>query len=306
MEELRALIQNKYGTDRIRYASIGGSATWGMRFPEDLKNGEQAVVHKFPAFETPFGQGSGMKLIEVKGVPILRVTHQGWKYGTNQFPSIEDSLQVFWVLKEAGVEQIIVDGSGGGITARQGDVMVCHDFVDLYSNPITTTFARRIGVDSWKRLANPFCPRLRKLLIEEANKILHERDSDPNMIKFGRIIDQGVYVTTQPGLFESSAQIRWYKQLGGDMVGQSLGQVAKLARICDMCIASIHILANDAEGLPANWGEVDMREFYLNCAVPMGQIVWNVLEKMVTQGRECTCLDYSAQTHLLGLPVKGA
>ena len=74
--------------------------------------------------DSPFGVGAAMKLLDISGKPVLRSTHQGWKYGRNEFPSANDSLQVFWVLKQAGVKRIIVDGSCGGITVRQGDVVL--------------------------------------------------------------------------------------------------------------------------------------------------------------------------------------
>ena len=91
------------------------------------------------------------------------------------------------------------------------------------------------------------------------------------------------------------------------MVGQSLGFIAKLARICDMCIAAIHIISNDAEGLPADFGETSMKDLYFQCAMPMARIVWNVLEQMVEQDEhECSCQSYKKDTDLSGLPVAGA
>ena len=306
MEQLFKVLKEHFHTDRVCIASMGGSATWGMRFPEDLV-GDDKVVAKFDGFDTPFGRGAAMKLVDVNGKPVLRITHQGWKYGCNEFPSANDSLQVFYVLWKAGIERIVVDGSCGGITLRQNDLVVSTDFVDLQSNPTTTLFAQTIGVDSWKRLADPFCADIREHLTKAAVK---ERDALKNAdgeFQFGRIVMEGVYVTTTPGLFETPAQVQWYKQLGGDIVGQSLGFIAKLARICDMCIAAIHIVSNDAEGLPADFGETSLKDIYLDCAMPMARIVWDVLEQITEQNtHECACQNYKKDTDLSGLPVKGA
>ena len=307
MERLIAVLNSHFHTDHVRIASMGGSATWGMRFPEDLV-GDDKVVAKFEGFDTPFGYGAAMKLLDVDGEPVLRITHQGWKYGRNEFPSANDSLQVFYVLWKAGVQRIVVDGSCGGITARQNDLILSTDFVDLQSNPTTTLFAQTIGVDSWKRLADPFCADIRQLLARHAaaeRETLRQTDS---AFQFGRIIGEGVYVTTPPGLFETRAQVQWYQQLGGNVVGQSLGFIAKLARICDMCIAAVHIVSNDAEGLPADFGETSLKDIYFDCAKPMARIVWNVLLDMVHENapRSCACQSYKKDTDLSGLPVKGA
>ena len=305
MEQLFKVLAEHFHTDHVEIASLGGSATWGMRFPEDIA--PEAVVTKFESFDTPFGVGAAMKLLDISGKPVLRITHQGWKYGRNEFPSANDSLQVFWVLKQAGVKRVIVDGSCGGITVRQGDVVISSDFVDLYSNPITTQFAQTIGVDSWKRLAHPFCDELRQILLEEAVKERSCLIASENSYQIGRIYENGVYVTTPPGLFETAAQVSWYKQLGGDTVGQYLGFVAKLARICDMCIAAIHVISNDAEGMPADFGEIGLEDFYFACAKPFGSIVLRVLKRAVNlEIPDCGCQSYTNDTKMTGLPVEGA
>lgn len=306
MDNLFQILKEHFHTDKVRIASMGGSATWGMRFPEDLV-GESAVVAKFDGFDTPFGYGAAMKLLDVQGHPVLRITHQGWKYGRNEFPSANDSLQVFYVLWKAGVECIVVDGSCGGITLRQNDLVISTDFVDLQSNSTTTLFAQTIGIDSWKRLADPFCSDIRQKLVQAADQERRALQAAGGAFQFGRIVAEGVYVTTPPGLFETAAQVRWYQQLGGNTVGQSLGFIAKLARICDMCIAAIHIVSNDAEGLPADFGETSLKEIYFDCAMPMARIVWNVLTQMVEQEQHtCACQNYKKDTDLSGLPVAGA
>jgi len=49
-------------------ASIGGSGTWGARFPEDVSN--VPVLEYVAPIETPFGTSCGFKLLEgVRGEP---------------------------------------------------------------------------------------------------------------------------------------------------------------------------------------------------------------------------------------------
>ncbi len=303
MNRLKMMLREKFDTDEVKFASLGGTATWGMRWPNDLLcAGEEAVVARFDGFETPLGKSGGMKLVNVCGVPVLRVPYHGWDLA---HPSVEDSLRVFWVLQNIGVEQVIADASVGGITAEPWDVVVADDFIDTNSSPVVTRFAAQIGVRPWRRLAQPFCPRIREVLIKSVRRLKEEGTEEPHH-ELGRLKDRGVYHTIPLGLFETAAQIRWYQHLGVDIVGQSTGQEAMLARTCDMCFAGIYIVANYAEGLPGDWSGEGMDNLYRECAIPMGVIVMWTLQELVKQERSCGCGQIAGQTSHAGLPVPGA
>lgn len=305
MNELINALRKNFGVDTCEIASLGGTATWGIRFPEDI--GENATVARFESFETPFGKSAPMKLINVCGKPVIRCQHQVSQYSKTTFPSPYDQVRVFWVLHKIGVKRVVVDGSGGGITARQGDIMLMSDFLDLQSNTIVADFALELGLESWKRVANPFCGEIKALLKQQIEQIKPVHNAKKTSYTIGRIYSKGVYVTSFPGLFESAAQIAWYKQLGGDIVGQTLGLVAKLARVCDMCLGAIHVVSNDAEGLSDDYdthelGEVSLQQFYNDCGLPVAQAVWNTLVQLANKSDyHCRCQSYG--TEMSGLPV---
>ena len=303
MEKLREMVQTEFGADRVEIASIGGTATWGIPFPEKLScAGEASVVERFDGFDTPFGKSGEMKLLKVGGEPVLRFPLHGWN---SKKPSVEDSLSVFWVLKQMGVSQVVVDASVGGVTAKPWDVVIAHDFIDTNSSPLVTRFAAEIGVKPWRRLVEPFCPRLRDSLIETTEKLKREGTEESHH-ELGQIYHRGVYHSIHLGVFETAAELAMYQEEKVDIVGQSTGQEAMLARVCDMCFGGIYIVANYAEGLPGDWNREGMDDLYRQCGIPMGVIVWWTLEKLVKSERTCDCARIAEQSSHEGLPVPGA
>jgi 5'-methylthioadenosine phosphorylase len=60
---------------------------------------------------------------------------------------------------------------------------------------------------------------------------------------------QGVYVATTGPRLETAAEIRKFRLLGGDLVGQTLGPEVFLARELEFCYVALTYVVNYAEGL---------------------------------------------------------
>jgi 5'-methylthioadenosine phosphorylase len=61
--------------------------------------------------------------------------------------------------------------------------------------------------------------------------------------------DGGVYVATTGPRLETAAEIRKFRLLGGDLVGQTLTPEVFLARELELCYAALTYVVNYAEGL---------------------------------------------------------
>lgn len=282
---LREAFLNKTGLSTVRAAWIGGSATYGTRCPEDVDSSIEVVP--LGGFATPFGESYPLKLLYVEGQPVLRVRMHGW-HRNNPALDYSHSLQVFYVFRELGVEQVLVDASVGGITAKPWDIVIPDDFVPL--DHVTRYEARRfagvVGVRRQVRLADDTRPRLRESLIEVvgASRALLPADS--------QLRRRGVYFHTPLGPFETPAEIRAYRALGADVVGQTLAMEAMLARLNRMCLATLDVVANYAEGLEGGeWVKGGMDEFYARCAVPLAKVCLRALARSVHQERDCHCAD---------------
>ena len=299
VEEIRAAFRQRTGLEGVRTAWIGGSATWGARCPEAFA--PQVEVVPLDGFETPFGKTIPWKLLWSEGAPILRVTMHGWHHN-NPALDYSHTLQLFYVLRALGVEQAIVDASVGGITAKPWDIVIPDDFLTLDQS--TRNEARRYaavaGMRRQGRLVAPFCPRLRQALADAT------RASAALLPAHSRLHEGGVYYNTPLGPFETAAEIRVFKAQGAAVVGMTLAMEAMLARLNRMCLASLDVVANWAEGLEGGeWVQGGMYEFYEQCAVPLGQIGLRAVTAVAKQERDCHCADHAGQLDQLAkFPVE--
>src|SRR4030042_2435122 len=114
---------------KAKKAFVGGSSTYSINFPEELKLCGVKVLDK-KVYATPFGDSPEFKVLELDGGKVLTVRMHGWRAGTKR---ADASKQVFWVLEQAGVDTIFAEGGGGAV---REDLNLCHfmipdDYIDL-------------------------------------------------------------------------------------------------------------------------------------------------------------------------------
>src|SRR5690606_2867755 len=86
-------------------------------------------------------------------------------------------------------------------------------------------------------MTDPYCPELRRTLVETGRELglaIHE---------------QGVYVCTEGPRFETPAEIRAFRMLGGDVVGMTSVPESVLAREAGLCYAAMAMVTNMAAGI---------------------------------------------------------
>lgn len=140
-------------------------------------------------------------------------------------------------LHKIGIERIISINAVGAINRsfKPGDVVVPHDFVDFTKLRCTTFYddAPVTHVD----VSEPYCPEIRKLLVENAEKAgLH-------------VWDKAVLVCTEGPRFETPAEIEMFRRLGCDVVGMTAVPEAVLARELEICYAAFCFVSNMAAGV---------------------------------------------------------
>jgi len=297
--DIARALNSLYGAPVAPTVSIGGSGTWALDrdprrhgFPEELDlAGSTAVAFRSSEVETPFGAVPLVKVLDVKGRPVLRVPVHGWRF---PIPGLDDTLAVFWLLSQLGSEQIVVDASVGGVRAKPWDVVVPHDVViDSTAKTAVPRLAFELGRSPWVRMKDPLCPRLRRSLVA-AIKAYPKDNAAQSLHPLGELIEGGVYYTTPLSVFETATEVELIRRAGATVVGQSTGQEVACARTLGMCFAVMNPVANYAEGIEAGeWVEGGMDTFYDDLALPMATVLWRTLEDIVTQDRTCECLEIS-------------
>ena len=247
------------------YAIIGGSSTHSINFPEDVAD---VKVLAEQILDTPYGESPSFKLFEYSNKKVLTCKMHGWRKGVSR---ADASLQVFWVLQQAGVKHILGEGGVGALSKRYEtrDLIVPDDFIDL-------SCRRSLVVDGSHLLImrEPFCSNLREALIESASKNRKHK-----------VFDKGVYVCTDGNRFETKAEVNMLKNWA-DIIGQSTAPEAALARDIGACYASIQMVVNYAEGVVDEWDYEEFKDIFYTESKEIGEILLNALESI--EGK-CQC-----------------
>lgn len=259
---------------------IGGSSTFALRFPEDLAATDVEVVERKLVFHTPFGDSPAMKLFTIAGRPVLTMKMHGWRPGVTR---ADASRQVFWVMRAAGVRQILAEGGVGVMNhlVELGDLICPTDYLD---------FSQRRDVDLGSghllTMRDPICPTLHGQLRAAAQQVLDQRGDRR------RVFGRGIYANTDGRHFESRAEVRALAQLGADLVGQSLCPEVYLAREIGACYAGLYLAVNYAEGVVMDWRHEDLKGMFFDQAALMGEIILTALRRVLalhTTPADCPC-----------------
>lgn len=287
----------------VSIGSIGGSGTWGARFPEDVS--DIRVLEYVEPIQTPFGVSCGFKLLEVSGERVLRCAMHGWhrdEHGAG-VPTWTCSLQVAWVFQQAGVKWALVDGSVGGIQSPNPgggplgpwSVVITDDYIQYWLPPQSGML--RDPKQPYPRLREPFCAGLRRHLFAAASR--QERF---------QVYERGTYVCTPTGRFETPAEIRMMAGWGGHTVGQTLGHEAPVMRQIGVHLGSLNIVSNFAEGNDEWIGEDPgaMAEFYRTCPYPVAAALVDTMKSVIANGIGACACDGHRLTGMGAFPVDGA
>ena len=172
-------------------------------------------------------------------------------------------LQRAWLaLYDLGVTEVIGGATAGGINPamRPYDYVVPHDLIDMnIDRPLS--FPREVyrdpGAIPLPRVNPPMDPELRRIMIEETRRLLRA-SADFDDID---LHEAGVVVQARGGRFETPAEIRMFRQWGGDLVTMNVGTEIAYARMLAMNYACLIAISNPAEGV-ADWDFAEMPPLY--------------------------------------------
>ncbi len=147
-----------------------------------------------------------------------------------------------WALKEKGIKNIIAVGAAGAINTdfEDGSLVIPDQLIDYTHSRPHTFFDGESKNVRHVDFTHPYTPGMRQILIECAAK--NEID----------VHDRATYAVTQGPRLETAAEIRKYKNDGGDLVGMTSMPEAALAREAGMHYALIALVVNPAAGLQSD------------------------------------------------------
>jgi purine-nucleoside phosphorylase len=139
------------------------------------------------------------------------------------------------MLKDAGIETLILTNAAGSLdpVMRPGSIMLIEDHINQSGmNPLIGQH----GDENFVPMTNAYDPDIRAALINAAeleNLKLH----------------RGVYVWYSGPSFETPAEIKMFRLIGGNAVGMSTAPETILARRFGMKVAGLSVITNLAAGI---------------------------------------------------------
>lgn len=241
---------------QTNFALISGTAGWGIRFPEDLKEPGVRVLERGLSFETPWGVTENWQILEFdasitvdgRSRMALNVFAHGWRSD-----QIDHAAQrrVFWVLNEASVRKIVADSTCGSLNRaiQPRDLVIASDMLYLAQTEFSVLPGRMKYLCRGKQM---FCPSMGSTLEEAA------REAWPSNYRVFGPANALVVAHTWGPRFETPAEAQALRLMGADYVSQSMCPEATYAREIGACFTSNSYVVNYVDGIiPEEWGDLD-------------------------------------------------
>lgn len=207
-------------------AIIGGTGVYKL---EELEG-------EGPRVDTPYGS------VEVfsgrlAGRPVYFLPRHG--VGHTVPPHLVNYRANIWALRELGVTQVLATNAVGSLRTdwRPGQLVAVDQFLDFTRGRPATFCDGSDGHVVHTDVTEPYCPRLRSLIMAAGQEL-------------GLGVEgAGCYVCAEGPRYETAAEIRFFRQAGGDVVGMTGVPEVVLAREAGICYAAVALVTNLGAGL---------------------------------------------------------
>ncbi|MEK6777675.1 MAG: MTAP family purine nucleoside phosphorylase [bacterium] len=276
---------------KIKTLIIGGSGAYDIPVEKFGREKETATL------QTPYGEASPIRILEISGTHVGFLSRHGVSGYHVTAPFVNYRANIY-AAKELGAERILSWSGPGAIHASMhpGELILPDDLIDLTRNRVSTFFKGK-GIGFIRQ--NPvFCPEIRlsfQKALGELGLPCHEK---------------GTYVCTEGPRLETPAEIKYMKQIGGDLVGMTLVPEPFLSRELEICYAPLCYISNYAEGvrpLPYEKGVLFEgtlpprdREKLKQALALFPEILRKTLKHLDALKRECPCTDAMLRYKLSG------
>jgi purine-nucleoside phosphorylase len=229
-------IEEAVAAVRLRW---GGSPTVGIilgtglaTFTDQIEQQTVLNYEEIPHFPRSTAIGHTGRLVcgTVGGVSV--VTMDGRFHVYEGYPLQQITLPVR-VMKALGVELLIVSNASGGLSPylAEGDIVVLEDHINLMGdNPLSGINDDRLG-PRFPDLSLPYDRALRERALEIARQE-----------NFSAMA--GVYVALRGPCYETRAEYRFLKMIGGDVVGMSTVPEVIVAAHAGLRVLGLSVVTN--------------------------------------------------------------
>ena len=268
----------------ISIGIIGGSGLYDMA---ELSDREERTV------TTPFGDPSGPYVTAtLRGKRVAFLARHG--HGHRLLPSELNFRANIFGFKLLGAERIISASAVGSLKQEYPplDIVVPDQFFDRTKGRISTFFGD--GLAAHVAFAHPICPELAKV------------GADAVAAVGANVHRGGTYVCMEGPQFSTLAESNLYRSWGGDVIGMTNLQEAKLAREAEIAYATMALVTDyDCWHPDHDSVTIDMIIGYLTANVKMAQeVIAKVVERLDVAHRDPahSALRSAILTHAEAIP----
>lgn len=209
---------------------IGGT---GVYDPTWLESAREEIV------ETPYGS-TKVTIGQVKNMPLQEVVFMNRHGLGHSVPPHQVNYRAnLWALHHLGVHRVLATAAVGSLNIAMppSSMVLVDQFLDFTKGRAATFYdGGAMGVVH-SDVTEPYCPSSRARILAVAR-------GQGVPLTMG-----GTYVTTEGPRFETPAEIRAYRILGGDLVGMTGVPEVVLARELGLCYVTIALVTNFAAGI---------------------------------------------------------
>lgn len=204
---------------------------------DEIENPVKIPYGEIPHFPVSTVEGHAGQLVfgVLGGVEVVAMQgrfhfYEGYKMEQVTFP--------VRVMKAIGVDILIVTNAAGGVNENfaPGDLMIITDHINFTgTNPLIGPNDTKFGV-RFPDMSEAYSKELRTLAKETASRL-------------GLDVREGVYFGFPGPVYETPAEIRMVRVLGGDAVGMSTVPEVIVARHSGLKVLGISCISNMAAGI---------------------------------------------------------
>jgi purine-nucleoside phosphorylase len=204
---------------------------------DEIENPVKIPYNEIPDFPISTVEGHAGQLVFglLNGVEVVAMQgrfhfYEGYGMDKVTFP--------VRVMKELGVGMLIVTNAAGGVNEsfEAGDLMIITDHINFMgTNPLIGPNDSKLGA-RFPDMSEPYSKELRAIAKEIASQIKLN-------------VKEGVYFGNPGPVYETPAEVRMVRTLGGDAVGMSTVPEVIVARHSGMKVLGISCISNMASGI---------------------------------------------------------
>lgn len=217
---------------RPRIAVVLGSGWGGLT--QHLKDAVQIPYSELPGFPqaTVAGHSGVLWLGRLGEHEVAVMSGRQHGYETGEVDGMATPLRV---LQALGCEVLVQTNAAGSLRhdLPPQSLMLINDHINL---PQRSPLVGESGTERFVGMVNAYDPALRQL----AHQVAHTQ---------GVALQEGVYVWAFGPQFETPAEIRYFRHIGGDAVGMSTVPETLLARHVGLRVVALSLITNMGAGL---------------------------------------------------------